>query len=775
MFAVLTATALPPHLYGTQFLRPGDNGSILFEVDNDAQSGGPMTNVVVNVSAPSSVIQQSSSKLGPVASIAPGQSFTFQLDYAIDPNAVDGNFSVTLQATQDTQYVTPRVLTSTTNFTITASAPVVTILEDAASALYQNFSGVSQQSPSTILPSFFNSTYGGLKISVSPQGQAALASVNITGPLAATFDIGTDGTVVFNNFPADPSVRAPPGAYILTAVDSEGGTTIAPFTIANIVVSGVGSATCDPATGNFSGTITLSINSTLELASAQMIVNQRTGQICQPAVGSVQTLSGTNATETFTVDSNTDFINIVDVDGNEVVSSVGLIACDPSSGEGSLGAGAYPYYSTEFDVGNNQSAPIGPGVSVSGLNVTSPGQLNLAIASPNASPGYRSVGGYQLFWGGGAQGNAIALGGAPGVGYIAFGSNGCAEPVAVPASLVGSFTLNVGVSDQILPGNLSASFGQPGEFLSVPQIVPVQGGIANLTVDASQFNPGAFAFLVETPLVQNPAYLYADPSDVLYDGKLDPGLTFNDAAPNDQTLAVLLTQARRQGLQLDSNVVQMGPEGTHLNAQAYLTMSATSQGGSLYELSPGQAPQLLPGQSSAYSTLAVTARVTQINSYFAVFTATVPDPGEGVIISGQAGRDLGLDAKNLLWSIAFDNDAVVLAHNDANGVMTASVTLPSADHQGFPWSVFFDTAGSAYAVGAALAPNGADQVAVYKASPSGSAIVSSQFYDSGFNSNNFVFDVAAPGWIVGGVQTSGARCSRLTADRPTMNGRRRNS
>jgi hypothetical protein len=77
-----------------------------------------MTNVVVTVTAPSSFIQQSSSKLGPVPSIAAGQSFTFQLDYAIDPNAVDGSFSVTLQATQDTKYVAPRILTSTVNFPI---------------------------------------------------------------------------------------------------------------------------------------------------------------------------------------------------------------------------------------------------------------------------------------------------------------------------------------------------------------------------------------------------------------------------------------------------------------------------------------------------------------------------------------------------------------------------------------------------------------------------------------------------------------------------------
>ncbi len=83
-----------------------------------------MTNVVVNVTAPNSFIQQASSKLGPVSSIAPGQSFTFQLDYAIDPNAVDGNFTVTLQATQNTQYVAPRVLTSTVSFPID-NAPTI--------------------------------------------------------------------------------------------------------------------------------------------------------------------------------------------------------------------------------------------------------------------------------------------------------------------------------------------------------------------------------------------------------------------------------------------------------------------------------------------------------------------------------------------------------------------------------------------------------------------------------------------------------------------------
>src|SRR6185312_11327349 len=35
------------------------------------------------------------------------------------------------------------------------------------------------------------------------------------------------------------------------------------------------------------------------------------------------------------------------------------------------------------------------------------------------------------------------------------------------------------------------------------------------------------------------------------------------------------------------------------------------------------------------------------------------------------------------------------------------------------------------------------------------AIASMQLFDSGFNNNNFVFGVAAPGWIVGAVQTAG--------------------
>jgi hypothetical protein len=119
-----------------------------------------------------------------------------------------------------------------------------------------------------------------------------------------------------------------------------------------------------------------------------------------------------------------------------------------------------------------------------------------------------------------------------------------------------------------------------------------------------------------------------------------------------------------------------------------------------------------------------------------------------------AGLGLGLDPASRLWSVAFDSGSVAIARNDGNGVLVASSTLPGAD-TAFPWNLLFDQSGTAYAVGAAIANNGADQLAVYKASPSGDAIVASEMFDSGFNNNNLVFGVAAPGWIAGAVQTSG--------------------
>jgi len=122
--------------------------------------------------------------------------------------------------------------------------------------------------------------------------------------------------------------------------------------------------------------------------------------------------------------------------------------------------------------------------------------------------------------------------------------------------------------------------------------------------------------------------------------------------------------------------------------------------------------------------------------------------------SGTGGLGIGVDNASLLWPITYVNGTVVLSHTDINGVVQSSATLSNAD-PAFPWSVFFDTAGNPYAIGSALAANGADQVAVYRSSPQSASIVSSVTFDSGFNNNNLVMGVASPGWIVGSVQTQG--------------------
>lgn len=118
------------------------------------------------------------------------------------------------------------------------------------------------------------------------------------------------------------------------------------------------------------------------------------------------------------------------------------------------------------------------------------------------------------------------------------------------------------------------------------------------------------------------------------------------------------------------------------------------------------------------------------------------------------GLGLGIDTSSLLWSVAVDGNNVALAHNALNGVFTASAALAGADAS-FPWSVVFDANGNPYAIGSAVASNGADQVAVYRPSAAGDAILGSRLFDSGFNNNNLVFGAVAPGWIVGAVQTAG--------------------
>jgi|GEM_PF-1601143 len=138
-----------------------------------------------------------------------------------------------------------------------------------------------------------------------------------------------------------------------------------------------------------------------------------------------------------------------------------------------------------------------------------------------------------------------------------------------------------------------------------------------------------------------------------------------------------------------------------------------------------------------------------------IHTTSVTVAGLG---RASGGSGLGVDASSLLWSVAYASATVAVAHTSPFGPFMSSTTLPNAD-PAYPWSVFFDTAGNAYAIGAALGTNGADQVAVDLVAPSGSALVSTTSYDSGYSNNNLVFSAAPSGsgtaWIVGAVQTAG--------------------
>ncbi|MBI2787137.1 MAG: IPT/TIG domain-containing protein, partial [Elusimicrobia bacterium] len=136
-----------------------------------------------------------------------------------------------------------------------------------------------------------------------------------------------------------------------------------------------------------------------------------------------------------------------------------------------------------------------------------------------------------------------------------------------------------------------------------------------------------------------------------------------------------------------------------------------------------------------------------------VSTVTVlanPPPSRGV-----AGLGIGRDPANRLWTVALDGGAVKLARTDEAGAVAASAPLPEALSNG-RWGILFDQAGDAYAVGAAEGPSTqASDLAVYKATPNGDAISSSRFFDGGSGSGDFIFDVAAPGWIGGAIESQG--------------------
>ncbi|MDP3541634.1 MAG: IPT/TIG domain-containing protein [Elusimicrobiota bacterium] len=113
---------------------------------------------------------------------------------------------------------------------------------------------------------------------------------------------------------------------------------------------------------------------------------------------------------------------------------------------------------------------------------------------------------------------------------------------------------------------------------------------------------------------------------------------------------------------------------------------------------------------------------------------------------------IGRDSADRLWTVVVNGTELALAKADVNAVVLASASLAQASVNA-RWNVLFDGSGGAYAVGTAEGI-GAD-LAVYKASVDGDAIISTRIFDSGFGGDDQVFAAAAPGWIVGSVQVLG--------------------
>lgn len=162
-------------------------------------------------------------------------------------------------------------------------------------------------------------------------------------------------------------------------------------------------------------------------------------------------------------------------------------------------------------------------------------------------------------------------------------------------------------------------------------------------------------------------------------------------------------------------------------------------------------PALLPGKSYA-----LYVQASDISGNTGVATAVVVVKSTvGVHALPAGGRDIGKDVLDQLWNVVADGASVSLSRSDVAGVFRSSAILPGADTNS-RWSVVFDAAGGAYAVGQTLGGgvSGFD-LAVYKATPAGDAVAASLTFDSGYSNNDLVYEAVSPGWVVGAVQTEG--------------------
>ena len=294
---------------------------------------------------------------------------------------------------------------------------------------------------------------------------------------------------------------------------------------------------------------------------------------------------------------------------------------------------------------------------------------------------------------------------------------------------------------------MQANVTDPGTNTLLPGVLVAVTGDPSAAFPITSAIGSSPQFALFVPKAAHPAVAAAAGAQLLYDNVTDLGVTLSTADPTSAPLAALIAAANTQGLVLSGSAFQVANTTPTLNFPAALTLPPAPSGAAVYHLSSGKPPALVPGQFNGYLSHSLAVSLSKADGYYAAMS-----PVTG-LANGKGGRGISADGANQLWSVAFDGVAMALTRSDPSGAALSESTLPNADPD-FPWNVLFDGSGSAFAVGSALAPDGADVLAAYRAQADGT-VVSSRTFDSGFNNNNFVLGAAAPGWIVGGVQTSG--------------------
>lgn len=518
---------------------------------------------------------------------------------------------------------------SVTSFIVANSPPLVTIrdskFQSEVDYLVKDFSGVETSVLSTIMPSFANVSAG---LDVLVNSSAGLDSVTLVGKTTGQKYGGLVGGAT--SYFVRASNPIPRDTYVMTAKDVNGNSTVVPVAVETMSASISGTqitsfpSFCNP---GFTTTLNVAASAGLDHATVQGYILPPSGAPVPLAANNIP-LSGQTASSPLTIApapsgyiTGMYHVSIFDADGNSSAFDFsplfpappqpgGLpgMAPPPCTAVGSNATG--PLIRTELDdqpAGSVIDTPLGLGASVHNLAVTGSVFLDLYVQNaPQYNAGYQSA----------SNGLMYSLLVAPAQGNSVTGG-----------SIAGDFTLNLPLSpgiDPLLFPQTAFSVVDDALRIGPAQPVTVNGSLAAVKLTASSGNGnGIYNTILETPAFNNTVFLNSNGALFAYNGALNSGVTMSPADPTQQPLAGLLAQASAAGLTLNGPVFLLGPEGTTFGVPAYISLPSTVRGGAIYELSPGLSPQLQANQSSGYQSNLVSAQVTNIASYFAVFTGSL--------------------------------------------------------------------------------------------------------------------------------------------------------